>query len=231
MAKIQSGNSIQRGYVFSGENLIDNNAGTNVQKALDKLQLYENKIAKLRNGFTSPATGIKDDGNLSALIAQYDKIKLQIDQTRNSSTNLSNEQRRGFVQSIANLELEIAKYRDLQRAMTTASTSTSRSLSSNDIGLYQAQMQNKISGLQVGKSKVFDQPAIQAELARLTESIASFGTIGGRSAREVNLQFAQLTTSVRAATAEMTRINGAADSLGTTFAKDIFKLGIWSDIG
>ena len=134
MAKIASGNSVQRGYVFSGENLIDNNAGSNIQKALDKLQLYENKIAKLKSGFTSPATGIKDDGNLSALIAQYDNIKLKIDQAKNSSTNLSNEQRRGFVQSIANLELEIAKYRDLQRSMTTASTSTSRSLSANEIG-------------------------------------------------------------------------------------------------
>ena len=230
MAKIASGNSVQRGYVFSGENLIDNNAGSNIQKALDKLQLYENKIAKLKSGFTSPTTGIKDDGNLASLIAQYDNIKLKIDQARNSSTNLSNEQRRGFVQSIANLELEIAKYRDLQRSMTTASTSTSRSLSANDISLYQAQMQNKINGLQVGKSKVFDQPAIQAELARLTESVATFGTVGGRSAREVNLQFAQLTTSVRTATAEMTRINGAADSLGTTFMKDILKLGLWSNL-
>jgi len=224
MAKIASGNSIQRGYVFSGENLIDNNAGSNIQKALDKLQLYENKIAKLKSGFTSPATGIKDDGNLSALVAQYDKIKLQIDQTRNSSTNLSNEQRRGFVQSIANLELEIAKYRDLQRIIATTNT---RTLSASDISLYQGNMANKLSSLQVGKDTVFARPEIQAEMTRLTDGVARFGTVGGKSARELNLQFAQLTTSVRSATNEITRINGAADSFLTTLSKNFGKMIAW----
>ena len=224
MAKIASGNSIQRGYVFSGENLIDNNAGSNIQKALDKLQLYENKIAKLKSGFTSPATGIKDDGNLSALVAQYDKIKLQIDQTRNSSTNLSNEQRRGFVQSIANLELEIAKYRDLQRIIATTNT---RTLSASDVSLYQGNMANKLASLQVGKDTVFARPEIQAEMARLTEGVARFGTVGGKSARELNLQFSQLTTSVRSATNEITRINGAADSFLTTLSKNFGKMIAW----
>jgi len=224
MAKIASGSSVQRGYVFSGENLIDNNAGSNIQKALDKLQLYENKIAKLRNSFTSPATGIKDDGNLSVLIAQYDKIKLQIDQARTSSTNLSNEQRRGFVQSIANLELEIAKYRDLQRIIVTTNT---RTLSASDISLYQGNMANKLASLQVGKDTVFARPEIQAEMARLTEGVARFGTVGGKSARELNLQFSQLTTSVRSATNEITRINGAADSFLTTLSKNFGKMIAW----
>ena len=199
----------------------------NMEKTLDKLQLYENKIAKLKTGFTSPATGIKDPENLAILIAQHDRLKVGIDQIRSSNTFLSNEQRRGILQNIANLELEITKYKDLQRIATTADAKT---LSPKDISLYQAEMQNKINSLQVGKSTVFSQPAIQQELTRLTENIVRFGTAGSLSAREVNLQFAQLTTSVRAATAEITRINGAADSVFTTFGKDIFKLGIWSNL-
>ena len=232
MARIQSGNSVQRGYVFSGENLIDKNAGSNIQKSLDKLQLYENKIAKLKAGFTSPTTGISNTENLATLTSQYDRIKATIDQTRLSSTNLSNEQRRGMIQSITNLELEISKYRDLQRVMKTStggSSSTSGTLSDKDISLYQDSMTNKLASLQVGKSAVFARPEIIAEMNRLTQSVARFGEVGGLSAREVNLQFAQLTTSVRRATAEITRINGAADSVATTFGKDIFKLGIWSN--
>lgn len=195
------------------------------QKTLDKLQLYENKIAKLKTGFTSPATGIQDFNHLGTLISQYNRIKAVIDQTRTSSTNLSNEQRRGILQSISSLELEISKYRDLQRVMTTANANT---LSAKDISLFQDTMKNRLAGLQVGKETVFAKPEIIAQVNRLTESISRFGTVGGLSAKEVNLQFAQLSTSVRSATSEISRINNAADSLGTTFVKDMFKLGIWA---
>lgn len=203
------------------------NTQGSIEKTLDKLQLYENKIAKLKAGFTSPATGIKDVDNLTALSTKYDQIKLVIDQVRSSSTILSNEQRRGIIQNISNLEIEIAKYKDLQRIMNTSS-SGSKSLSPKDISLFQDTMSNRLAGLQVGKETVFARPEIIAQMNRLTESVARFGTVGGVSAKEVNLQFAQLTTSVRTATAEITRINGAADSVLTTFGKDIFKLGIWS---
>ena len=224
IARIQSGNSVQRGYVFSGANLIDNNAGSNIQSALNKLQVYENKIAKLKAGFTSPATGIKDAENLSALTAQYNRIKSTIDQVRASNTSLSNEQRRGIIQNISNLELQISRYRDLQRVMATTNT---RTLSASDISLYQGNMANRLASLQVGKETVFARPEIQAQVARLTADVARFGTVGGRSVRELNLQFAQLTTSVRSATAEITRINGAADSFLTTLTKNFGKMLAW----
>ena len=224
IARIQSGNSVQRGYVFSGANLIDNNAGSNIQSALNKLQVYENKIAKLRVGFTSPATGIKDAENLSALTAQYNRIKSTIDQVRASNTSLSNEQRRGIIQNISNLELQISRYRDLQRVMATTNT---RTLSANDISLYQGNMANRLASLQVGKETIFARPEIQAQVARLTADVARFGTVGGRSVTELNLQFAQLTTSVRSATAEITRINGAADSFLTTLTKNFGKMLAW----
>ena len=224
MARIQSGNSMQRGYVFSGANLIDNNAGSNIQSALNKLQVYENKIAKLRAGFTSPTTGINDANNLAMLTAQYNKIKASIDQVRASNTNLSNEQRRGIIQSISNLELQISRYRDLQRVMTSTNT---RTLSANDISLYQGTMQNKLSSLQVGRETVFARPEIQTQMNRFTADLARVGTVGGRSIRELNLQFAQLTTSVRSATAEITRINGAADSFLTTLSKNFVKMMAW----
>ena len=224
IARIQSGNSVQRGYVFSGANLIDNNAGSNIQSALNKLQVYENKIAKLRAGFTSPVTGIKDAENLSALTAQYNRIKSTIDQVRASNTSLSNEQRRGIIQNISNLELQISRYRDLQRVMATTNT---RTLSANDISLYQGNMANRLASLQVGKETIFARPEIQAQVARLTADVARFGTVGGRSVRELNLQFAQLTTSVRSATAEITRINGAADSFLTTLSKNFVKMMAW----
>ena len=108
-------------------------------------------------------------------------------------------------------------------------TSDTKTLSPKDISLYQDTMKNKLASLQVGKmDTVFARPEIIAETNRLTDSIARFGTTGGRSAREVNLQFAQLTTSVRTATAEISRINSAADSMAVTFGKDIFKLGLWA---
>jgi len=224
MARIQSGNSMQRGYVFSSANLIDNNAGSNIQSALNKLQVYENKIAKLKASFTSPATGIKDTGNLSALNTQYDRILSTINQVRQSNTNLSNEQRRGIIQNISSLELQISRYRDLQRVMATTNT---RTLSASDISLYQGNMANRLASLQVGRSTVFAQPEIQAQVNRLTADVARFGTVGGRSVRELNLQFAQLTTSVRTATNEMSRINGAADSFLTTLTKNFGKMLAW----
>jgi hypothetical protein len=202
-----------------------NNQG-DIEKTLDKLQLYENKIAKLKARFTSPVTGIKDSENLATLNSQYDKIKMNIDQIRSSNIILSNKQRRGIIQTINNLELEITKYKDLQRIMTSTST---RVLSANDITLFQDTMKNRLAGLQVGKmDTVFTRPEIIAQVNKLTESISRFGQIGGLSAKKVNLQFAQLTTSVRRATAEISRINSAADSMVVTFGKDIFKLGIWA---
>ena len=209
--------------------LVDSENKRNVsanQSSLNKLQTYENQIKRLQIGFTSPATGISDEGHLNNLNVKYEQIKNTISEVRQSSIGLSNEQRRGIIQNIADLKLEIKQYQDLQRIM--ASTNP-RSLSSNDISLFQDTMSNKLESLQVGRTDtVFARPEIIAETNRLTDSIARFGTIGGRSAREVNLQFAQVTTSVRSATNEISRINSAADSIVTTFGKDIFKLGLWS---
>lgn len=213
----------------TGFNYSDDMAKTNsnIQKNLDKLQLYENKITKLKAGFTSPATGITDSINLSNLNTQYDKILSTINQVRNGSINLSNEQRRGIIQNISNLEIEIARYKDLQRITATTNT---RSLSTNDISLYQANMANRLASLQVGKETVFARPEIQAEMNNLISAVAKFGTVGGKSAKELNLQFAQLTTSVRAATNEITRINGAADSFLTTLSKNFVKMIAWAAV-
>jgi len=207
----------------------DNTAQTRagIQKTLDKLQLYENKIAKLKSGFISPVTGIKDANNLALLTTQYNKIKSSIEQVRTSNTILSNEQRRGILKNISSLELEIAKYRDLQRVMTTTSA---RSLSGNDISLYQATMANRLSNLQVGKETVFARPEIQAQMRNFTAEVAKFGTVGGKSVKELNLQFARLSTSVRAATAEISRINSAADSFGTTLGKNFLKMIAWTAV-
>ena len=201
------------------------NASAN-QSSLNRLQTYENQIKRLQTGFTSPATGISDEGHLNNLNVKYEQIINTINQVRTAGTGLSNEQRRGIIQNISDLKLEIKQYQDLQRIMNTSDTKT---LSPKDISLYQDTMKNKVSSLQVGKiDTVFARPEIVAETNRLTDSIARFGTVGGMSAREVNLQFAQLTTSVRSATNEISRINSAADSIVTTFGKDIFKLGLWS---
>jgi len=197
------------------------------QTTLNRLQTYENQIKRLQVGFSSPATGVNDSEHLNALNLKYEQIKNTINQVRQTSIGFSDEQRRGIIQNIADLKIEIAQYKDLQRIM--ASTNP-RNLSSKDISLFQDTMSNKLASLQVGKTDtVFARPEIIAQVNRLTDSITRFGTVGGMSAREVNLQFAQLTTSVRGATAEISRINNAADSIATTFGKDIFKLGIWSN--
>jgi len=232
VAKIQSGNSVQNGYVFNSEKLIDKNAGANLDALKNKMQSFTNQLERMKTSFTSPATGIADPQHLNNLVSQYNQVKNTINQVLQSSTNLSNEQRRGIVQNLADLRLQITEYKDLQRIMKTStggSSTSSGTLSDKDISLYQATMQNKLASLQVGKmDTVFARPEIQAEVNRLTESLARFGMIGGKSAKELNLQFAQLTTSVRSATNEISRINNAADSLVTTFTKDIFKLGLWA---
>lgn len=99
--------------------------------------------------------------------------------------------------------------------------------SANDVALFQASMNNRLARLQIGRETVFARPEIQAEMNSLVSNVARFGTVGGRSVRELNLQFAQLTTSVRSATNEITRINGAADSFLTTLSKNFVKMMAW----
>ena len=193
------------------------------------MQTFTNQLERMKAGFTSPSKGITDPQHLNNLISKYDQVKNTLKQVQQSSTSLSSEQRRGIVQNLADLRMQISQYKDLQRVMATTARNTS-SLSAKDVSLFQDTMQNRLAGLQVGKDTVFARPEIIAQMNSLTQSIARFGTVGGMSAREVNLQFAQLTTSVRSATAEISRINSAADSVATTFGKDIFKLGIWSNL-
>ncbi len=196
------------------------------QQDLNKLQLYQNKIDKLEAKFTSPITGVKEQENLTALTNKYTQIKNSIDQARLAGTKLTDEQRRGILQNINSLEIEIKRYRDLERIMRTSNT---RSLSQDDIALYQETMRNKLANLQVGRmDTVFRRPEIIAEIDRFNNSLIRVGTVGGESVRRVNLQFSQLSTSVRQASSEISRINSQADSLGTTFGKNIFKLGIWA---
>ena len=226
LAKLEGYTRSQKGFVYSGANLIDKNAGDNLIKTLDKLQLYQNKIDKLQAGFTSPITGVKEQENLTALTNKYTQIKNSIDQARLAGTKLTDEQRRGILQNINSLEIEIKRYRDLERIMRTSNT---RSLSQDDIALYQETMRDKLANLSIGKTDtVFRRPEIIAEMDRFNNSLTRVGTVGGESVRRVNLQFSKLSTAVRRASAEISRINSQADSLGTTFSKDIFKLGIWA---
>lgn len=110
--------------------------------------------------------------------------------------------------------------------LNTQIASTSKSM--QDLTLYTETMQNKLANLQIGKSSIFSQSGIQTEMKKFLDDLALVGTVGGKSTQELNLQFAQLGTSVRTAQNEITRLNGVADSVGTTFAKDTSKLFLWA---
>lgn len=110
----------------------------------------------------------------------------------------------------------------------SSSGSKIKILDATEIDFYQRKMTDMLNKLKIGKDTVFTKSSIQNETSKFTEELSKVGTIGGKSTKELGLQFSKLSTSVRSASNEITKINKDADSFGTTFSKDILKLGIWS---
>ena len=157
-------------------------------------------------------------------------IKAKLSSTKSEIEAQITELNRKITRALSvRLNIDDSQINGAINRIRSASQQASRSLntSANDIALYQANMRNRLTNLQIGREQVFARPEIQAEMNRLVSSVARFGTVGGRSVRELNLQFAQLSTSVRSATNEVTRINGAADSFLTTLSKNFVKMMAW----
>jgi hypothetical protein len=103
MAKITVGNSTQKGFVFSGANLIDKNAGDNLQKTLNTVQQFELKLSKLRDSFTS-LKGVKDTTNLGILNKEYNSIFDTLNKLKTTQTNVTEEQKRNITKQISVLD-------------------------------------------------------------------------------------------------------------------------------
>ncbi len=226
MANIKVGSSTQRGFVLNTSSLIDKNAGDNIQNALNKLQTYENKIAKLQQNFTSPRTGIQDINNLNALNQQYNTLKGTIDSLKSSNTNLSNEQRRSIIQQINNLELEIKKYRELEAVQKSNS---SKLLNQKDIDAYVSKMNNAISRLQVGKDKVFSNDSVRQELSKLQSMLNGLNTSSTSSSiQAINGQFDNLRTRVSQVSNEFKNVNKDGYSFTEMIELAARKIVIWA---
>lgn len=80
-------------------------------------------------------------------------------------------------------------------------------LNSTEIDLYQKKMQNAIDRLKIGKDAIFSKSAISGELSQLTSDINKFGTQGGKSTKELALQFDTLKTHVAQISNEFKNVN------------------------
>src|SRR5690606_32688591 len=103
MAKIKVGDSTQKGFVFSGANLIDKNIGDVLQRNLNTLQRFETRLKNIRDSFTS-ARGVKDPTNLAILNKEYNSILSTIEKLRKSQSNLTEEQKRNIDKQINTLQ-------------------------------------------------------------------------------------------------------------------------------
>lgn len=113
MAKIKVGDSTQKGFVFSGANLIDKNAGDVLQKNLNTLQKFETRLKNIRDSFTS-SRGVKDVTNLNILNKEYNSILSTIEKLRKSQSNLTEEQKRNIDKQINTLRSLYKAYRDIE---------------------------------------------------------------------------------------------------------------------
>jgi len=113
MAKIKVGDSTKEGFVFSGANLIDKNAGDVLQRNLNILQKFETRLKNIRDTFTS-SRGVKEPTNLSILNREYNFILSTIEKLRKSQSNLTEEQKRNIDKQINTLWSLYKAYRDIE---------------------------------------------------------------------------------------------------------------------
>lgn len=225
MAKIKVGNSTQKGFVYNGSTLTDKNSGDNIQNALNKLQLYENKVNKLQQGFTSSKTGVQDVNSLNDLNQKYNALKVTIENLKNSTTGLSNLQRRSVVQQINDLETQIRKYKELEAAQKSSS---SKLLNQQDINAYVTKMNNAIARLQVGKDKVFSNDSVRQELSRLQGMLNGLNTSStSNSIKQINGQFDNLRTRVSQVSSEFKNVNKDGYSFTEMLELSIKKFVLW----
>ena len=111
-AKIKVGDSKKEGFVFSGANLIDKNAGDVLQRNLNTLQKFETRLKNIRDSFTS-SRGVKEANNLAILNKEYNSILSTIEKLRKSHSNLTEEQKRNIDKQINNLNSLYKSYRDI----------------------------------------------------------------------------------------------------------------------
>ena len=226
MAKIKSGNSTQKGYVLDGSNLIDKNAGDNINQALNKLQLYQNKLSKLQASFSSPKSGVQNTQNLTDLNNKYNTLNALLNKLKTSNTNLSNEQRRGIVQNIHDLELAIRKYKDMETAQKKGNTKGNTILDAKTIEDQVQRVNNSLDRLKINKDKVFADSRVSTEVAKLREMESAFKR-GEISARQYGLQLDTLRTRVAQVSGEFRNTNKDGYAFSEMLTLAAKKIAIW----
>lgn len=213
-----------KGYILDSSKLVDKNAGKNLQDMINKLQAYQNKIDSMKTKFTSPTTGIQDTGNLANLNTKYNEIKATIESTKNTSNSLSNEQRRGIIQNIADLNRLITTYKDLQ---TAQNKSANNSKSTQDIEMMVNRWTNALKQMQVGKDKVFKNVGVQGDLSVVNQAINNFKS-GTGTVNQVTMAMNNLKTSVKQVGDNFRNTNKDGYSFGAMIELAVKKVAVWA---
>jgi len=112
-AKVQVGNSVQKGFVLDSSKVFNEKLGSDLQNTLNKLQQFEIRLNKIRDYYTS-GRGVKDVTNLSILEREYNSILNTINKIRQSNAVLTDEQNRSINKLIYTLGSLAKKYRDIE---------------------------------------------------------------------------------------------------------------------
>jgi len=100
-------------------------------------------------------------------------------------------------------------------------------LDTNEIDLYQRKMKNMLANLSIGKESIMASPTIKKDMETFLNDLTKVGSVGGKSTKELGIQFSELSTNVRKSAYEMSQLHKDTDSFFTTFTKDMGKLAIW----
>jgi len=128
--------------------------------------------------------------SLDKLIARYNTYKITLDQFARYLTamKVSETWRNKTLQEQAKLirALERAE-RDRAKALTTG------------VSAQQQQYLSRISGMQVGKTQIFNTAPVQTAMNNLINSVKTLGTVGGKTTKQINAEMARFTNTIRQA--------------------------------
>ena len=103
--------------------------------------------------------------------------------------------------------------------------------SEKDIELFKRNMTSAIGSLKIGKDKIFGRADVAAQLKELTSDISNFGTVGGKSTKEIRTQFGELRTHVNRVAESMHSVQKQGYAMTDMLIVAARKMLAWKIIG
>jgi len=217
MAKIKTNKSLQKGFVFTGQTLLDKNAGDNLQATLNKLQQYQTKLNQIKASFSSGSSGVIDKTNLGILNKEYNSILSVLENLRKSQTNLTNEQKRNIDKQINSLK-ELGKaYKEIDNVKNKKDSTE------NEI----KRINNSLEKLKVNKEKVFADSRVSAEVDELKNMEGQYRK-GAISAKDYAMQMDNVRTKTAQVSGELRNVNKDGYSFTSMVSLAAKKIAIWA---